>query len=411
MSTYVRYHLDKRKGYSEYSLLVSVSVDKKRIKFSTGLKLSEENWNQETQKAVPPRKQRAINDLLESYRAEIKEKVQNFAIAKIDVSKENLTQELSFTKKKAEPEPEAIKERGFFDYYADYEKEQSDKSIGTKKKVKTIKHLLQDLALKIGEELTFEKFDTDLYLSLKELMVKDRKYLNGTSNRYLKQIKSFLNWASKKGFNQNQAFRDYKSIGTDVVQIIALNADDLKTLSEFSGSDKLNRVRDMFLFQCYTGLRFSDMQDLRKSQIKKGFIEKVIVKTDTAHSIPLIAPAQKIADKYLETTGSYLFPRYSNQKYNSYLKDLGAAVEFDEEIEFSQKIGRRTISTTKPKSEVISSHTARRTFVTMSLKFGLSAEEIMQVTGHKDYSSFKKYVSFNKKEETKKRLEEKWNDL
>jgi site-specific recombinase XerD len=91
----------------------------------------------------------------------------------------------------------------------------------------------------------------------------------------------------------------------------------------------------------------------------------------------------------------------SNQKLNDYIKDICKAAEINEEIEIVRFRGNKRESKTCPKHQLISVHTARRTFATLSLEKGMSAEEVMTVTGHLDYKSFKRYVKIT---ETRKKF-------
>ena len=92
-------------------------------------------------------------------------------------------------------------------------------------------------------------------------------------------------------------------------------------------------------------------------------------------------------------------PVISNQKTNEHLKELGKleGIEIDEPIVLTKFRGTKEIQIKKPKYEFLSSHTARRTFVTLSLEKGMRPETVMSITGHKEYSTFKKYIKITNK--------------
>jgi integrase/recombinase XerD len=93
---------------------------------------------------------------------------------------------------------------------------------------------------------------------------------------------------------------------------------------------RLQLVKDLFIFCCYTGLAYHEMANLKKEHIIKGFdgnewIQMKRHKTNKMISVPLLPKAKAILDKYDEV-GDYALPRFSNQKINSYLKEIGAIV-------------------------------------------------------------------------------------
>jgi len=92
------------------------------------------------------------------------------------------------------------------------------------------------------------------------------------------------------------------------------------------------------------------------------------------------------------------FPLISEQKYNEYIKELCRHAKIDEPVKVVKQIGNKRIEEIKPKYELITSHTARRTFITLTLKKGILPETVMQISGHKDRKSFQKYVLISQKQ-------------
>ena len=87
----------------------------------------------------------------------------------------------------------------------------------------------------------------------------------------------------------------------------------------------------------------------------------------------------------------------TNHKTNAYLKEIGELCTIEDQLSFEQFSGSKKIVTTKQKFEMITTHTARRTFVTLALEKGIRAEVVMAMTGHKNYKSFMKYVKITDK--------------
>ena len=158
-------------------------------------------------------------------------------------------------------------------------------------------------------------------------------------------------------------------------------------------SEKLKVVRDNFCFACFTGLRYSDISKLQDENIKEDYIEIKTEKTRAFLRIPLNQHAKAILLK----NGGRLPKLFSNQKTNEYLKDIGKLAEITESILITKYRGIEKVEFSEPKYKFISSHTARRTFVTLCLENGMRPETVMSITGHKDYKTFKKYIKLTDK--------------
>lgn len=150
-----------------------------------------------------------------------------------------------------------------------------------------------------------------------------------------------------------------------------------------------------FLFQCFTGQRFSDIAEIKRDDIKNNSWYLHTYKTKDIIEIPLTELALEILDKY--KANEKPLPIISHQKTNQLLKEVCKLAGIDEPITIVRYRGNQRIEINKPKYEFISTHTARRTFVTLSLEKGMKAETIMEITGHKNYKTFKKYLKITSK--------------
>lgn len=222
--------------------------------------------------------------------------------------------------------------------------------------------------------------------------------LNSTINRRLKHIRGFVSKARKRGYKVNPTYQDF-SWSTDDTDVIALSMEELQALEalDLSQTPYLERTRDVFAFACYTGLRYSDFSKLKYVNVKDGFLRLTVTKTKTNQSIPLSKRAKFYIDKYKSETSEYVFPVASGQKFNEYIKKVCEKAGFTEEMEKVRYSGSKQVIEVFPRWKAISAHVARKTFVTLSLELGMKAEEIMPITGHKDYKSFKRYVNLTEK--------------
>jgi integrase len=190
---------------------------------------------------------------------------------------------------------------------------------------------------------------------------------------------------------------------TEEVENIYLDESELSDLYklDLSENSKLERVRDLFIVGCYTGLRFSDLSKANQTNIitnnrgKKELHIKTI-KTAEPVVIPLHNTVLEIIDKYEGT-----FPQaISNQKMNDYLKEdiCGKVTSLKTKVEVSSTKGGLTVLEKKPKYELVTTHTARRSFATNCFRNNVPSIVIMGVTGHKTEKSFLKYIKITSSE-------------
>lgn len=179
--------------------------------------------------------------------------------------------------------------------------------------------------------------------------------------------------------------------------MIFLTWEELSKLREYSipaTKQYLERVRDVFLFQCFTGLRYSDVFNLRRSDVKENHIEVTTVKTADSLVIELNNYSRAILDKYRQVAfeGDKVLPVVSNQKMNDYLKELSKLAGIDEPVRETYYKGNERIDLVTPKCELMSTHAGRRTFICNALSLGIPAQVVMKWTGHSDYKAMKPYI-------------------
>ena len=121
----------------------------------------------------------------------------------------------------------------------------------------------------------------------------------------------------------------------------------------------------MFLFCCFTGLRYSDVYNRRKSDVKADHIEITTVKTADSLVIELNNHSKAILEKYKDVhfEGNKVLPVISNQKMNDYLKELGELAEINEPIRETYYKGNQRIDEVTPKYALLGTHAGRRTFI------------------------------------------------
>lgn len=210
-------------------------------------------------------------------------------------------------------------------------------------------------------------------------------YLQGDNLKqgYIKYLlslcKAMIRKASSYGFAVDPTFDDI-DIDNEQSFSIYLSMNDIVRIYYFKGlTRKQERIRDLFIVGCLTGLRYSDYSNLDINDIQGDKIIKVTKKTNKKVYIPIHDYVREIFIKY-----DYdLKFGICNQHFNRYLKRICKLIGFDEDITYSYHRGNKLVTETRKKWELISSHTARRSAVTNMLQTGrIKPFEIMPITGH-----------------------------
>lgn len=227
-----------------------------------------------------------------------------------------------------------------------------------------------------------------------------RKCDHNTTMKYLSNFRKIVNRCLLNGWLQKDPFLGFKMTKREVERVV-LTESELQALSSKQFSlERLNLVRDIFLFSCYTGLAYADVQKLRRSEIIIGVDgEKWVVsrrqKTDITAQIPLLPPALKIIDLYAHhqqcLSQDRLLPILSNQKMNAYLKEIADVCGINKILTF---------------------HIARHTFATtVTLSNGVPIETVSKMLGHRNLKTTQHYAKILdiKISDDMRRLKEKLN--
>jgi len=170
--------------------------------------------------------------------------------------------------------------------------------------------------------LDFDSVNLDFYYDFLEYLAKDQNFATNTIGKHIKNLKVFLNSATERGVNTSLAYksRKFKVVGEEV-DTVYLDEAELKKIYklDLSSDKKLERVRDLFIVGCWTGLRFSDLSSLQPENFNEGYIEIEMQKTREKVVIPIHPAVKEIMYKYRQNYNS-LPSVISNAKMNAYLK-------------------------------------------------------------------------------------------
>ena len=408
----VNFRLERRKDkIGDLPINADITFGGKRIWYYTGYRIAESKWDSQTQRV----KRNSFNDDGESatdinQRLVKIESAIDIAFNQLELRGEDVTPTTIREELKQVLDEKKSTRLTVAEVYQllidEREKELKDTPTtaqwthSTLKKHKTMLRHMVDFR----QSIYFEDITED-FLAKLELFLIGKGLSNNYTYKCMKDIKGFLNWAAKKGYNKNSDFLKYKQRFHDetksdsTMNHFALTDEELEAVMTFPiNRAAIDRVRDMFVFSCYTGQRFSEMSSLRWSNIDGDMLDIVAPKTNKRQRFALPLEAQRILAKYPKAPDEddpFVFPRLSNQKFNEHLKEVGKLAGMTGDWITEKQVGREKIRTIAPKYESLSSHCARRTFVTMCMRLGMSSEDIRAVTGHSTSNMMMKYVKFD----------------
>lgn len=381
-----------------------VNFASKRIEFTTGYRIDAAKWDTDKQRVrngcTNKLKQSAseINASLLGYYTEIQEIFKKFEVEEIMPTPEQIKEAFNALHKPIEEvKPRKSTPNSFYKVFDEFVRDcgrQNDWTDSTYEKFAAVENHLMNFR----DGLTFDFFDekglNDYVTYLRDV----KEMRNSTIGKQLSFLKWFLRWAFKEGVYQNNAYDSYKpKLKSTQKKIIFLTWEELNKLREFeipATKQALDRVRDVFLFQCFTGLRYSDVFNLRRSDIKGDHIEVTTVKTSDSLIIELNNHSKAILDKYKDVAfeDDKVLPVITNQKMNDYLKELAELAGIDEPVRQTYYRGNERIDEVTPKYALLGTHAGRRTFICNALALGIPPQVVMKWTGHSDYKAMKPYI-------------------
>ncbi|PSL03033.1 MULTISPECIES: site-specific integrase [Cecembia] len=428
------YYLREKSKDGDTPVLLFISYHGHRLKYSTGKSIHPKFWNEDSQlarlvKEFPNAKK--FNDRLKFIKGEAEKTLMGM---EADLNRIPSTIELKTKLDEVLKEiPEAEKEdpdrmptfMELFDRYIQEAKEGTRLTASGKRfdkrsiqKYNTVYDTLE----KFGKSyhLTFDTIDKNFYTKFVTYLNKEiSKTVNGkkviikpsytvnTIGKYIQVIKTFLAYATENGYNRNMAFQKFKAHNTPGFSIY-LNEDEINQIMELDlrSTPHLERVRDLFIVGCWTGLRFSDFTAIRPENIKDEYLEIKTFKTGEKVIIPIHSMVRKIMAKYDGVYPNSLPPAISNQKMNAYLKDIAKQVDcLKTPVEVERIKGGLKAITRQEKWELVTTHTARRSFATNVYKSGFPAISLMKITGHRTEKAFLLYIKVTPEENAKQLLD------
>jgi site-specific recombinase XerD len=388
----------KRANANSLPIYVRVTISGQRAEWSVQRTCDPAKWNQQAGRALGNHeKAKVLNHFLDAIQGNIHGIQKEYTLRNEPITAEQVRARMLHQSEE--------KKHSLVEVYQ-YHNDQFEKlvgaefSYGTYKKFKSaLTSLKAFLAWKFKKDDVYlaevnHKFITDYEFYLKTI----QKLQHNSAMGNIKKLKKIIRQCVANDWLDKDPFRSYK-ITTKETHRNFLLKDELELLRTKNITvQRLDQVRDIFLFSCYTGLSYSDVMMLTQKDISIGidgeqWIFTNRIKTGTASRIPLLPVAKEILDKYAaqpQIANSHrLLPKMTNQRLNSYLKEISDICEFNKELTF---------------------HCARHTFATtVTLTNGVPIETVGKMLGHKSLRTTQIYAKIldNKVSNDMKELKEK----
>lgn len=393
----------------EKSIVMRITYDSKRTVIFTGNRIHPRYWNQNRQLVRPPNQREPennfvfINEALRVLRNKAEE-------ALIFALKNNIALSDAFLKNWLWGNQTVKANKTFFEWLDEYiESGKPEKAPRTITGYITVRNFLKDFEKSTGYLIEMSSIDMVFFDKLKNYSYSERSIADNYFAKVISVLKSFLNWAKDREAQVSDTYSRFTAPEKEK-EVIFLTLNELMILFNYNFTrEGLNKARDLFCFGCFTGLRISDIVDLKKEHIIDGNIQKTIKKTRAYEIIPLNQFALQILDKYKKLNDRPL-PRLSQPKINKYIKECCEIAGINSKVNTKRFSGGKVEEISLPKFKLITTHTARKTFLTNSIILGMNVMAAKGISGHKRDKNFMRYVKIAE-DFKKKEMERTWGQL
>jgi integrase len=395
----IRFYLP-RKDEKKNNIMMSVSWEGKRIQVSTKESLETKYWDFNRER-VKNSHQHAIQ--LNNNLNLLKVKIENAYL--IEKSNEGDTSKMKIREivdnllitDRIDTSENTDKFKSLYQEFIEERLSNPEFSYATIQKYRTAYNHLVKFEIETGWTCSFDTMNKEFYYKFKQYLNENKKLVDNTVTIIIKNLKVFLNWAVEKGEKVNPEYKKLFKTEGERTYHVALSKNDIEKLENIVlPSQRLSDVRNIFLLQCYTSLRYSDIKNLQP--VKFNFENNTFtfhqVKTKKLTIVPIHQKVKKILENYPDLQ----LPKISNQKFNVYLKEVCLLAGLVEEIPVTKLYGGIKTEELKPKYSLISSHTGRRTNITFLILEKVPQEVIMITSGHKSKKAFDAYVNIEQME-------------
>lgn len=376
------FYLRKSKVNSkdESPIYLRITINLKRFDVSTGIFITPSNWSSDFSKIKGNSLYaKSINEQLDRIKFRIKEIERELFVKNLELNIENFKNEYSGI------QPKKLTLIPIFQDHNNKIKELigQEYAHGTFERYQTsLKHTQDFLNWKYKlKDIEIDKIDLSFITEYEYYLRTERKCANNSAVKYIKNFKKIIRICIANGWIDKDPFANYKSKIKEVQRDFLSQEELIKLIQKDFKNNRLENVRDIFIFSCFTGLAYIDVKQLTQDNVTIGidgekWIFKNRQKTDVNSRIPLLPTAQLILDKYENhpvcLNENKLLPVLSNQKMNAYLKEIADVCGINKELTF---------------------HIARHTFATtVTLSNGVPIETVSKMLGHTNLKTTQHYA-------------------
>ncbi len=392
--------------YFRYYKFIGGDAKRCTIKLPTSYTVHPKDWNKKDDVIKPGRPgELKTNAALFKIKSDIKNLWADLSSGGHNIADEKLNAAIADIVKGIKVKDTKSDFNAAFDSYMDYLRNTERRTASTINKYYNVKRLLEFFSFHTGASLSFESIDLKFYGDFQAYLFDDEhdvpagldklqrgkiKMKRNSVGKVLKVLKSFLKHSHLHGLTDQAHYMKFKSFSEEVEKI-ALSFEDLQMIREADLGDSvvLQETRDVFLFACLTGQRYNDYASLRWDDIDGIYWKNTDRKTGDKRTIVLLPEAIEILNKYRKCM--LPLPIKSNPQTNVLIKELAEKAGLKQPVKITEIVDGKKKSIIHKKYELITFHTFRRTFITLSEKLGLRREIAKSITGHKDDRTYQKY--------------------
>ena len=393
------FYLDTpNKNLSAIKIRYYVKSEKKRLVYSTGISINPLNWNNisrmpKTKSGAAGFELKQITNKLNRYIEELHISVNNIELEKRTVTREELKSRLNLRfKHKALKVENSSSFIYLYDDFVNGKIKQSKFKKNTIAQYVILKDQIDQFILLNSQYTNIESFDKDFLLDLILFLRANYNLSDKTLHRRIRRLKTFLKWVKLRGFEVQDNYKEI-TVKDREADHVYLSKEKVQILHDLNLNKRLDKYRDLFLIGCYSGQRFSDYTIFKMSDVVGNMIIKRAEKTDIKFYIPITEKLKQLLDKW-----DWRLPKISNQKFNDGIKEVCKIAGFNEPVTKTIFYGNKKIEEIKPFYERVSSHTARRSFITIAANQGVPDHLIMKITSIKDPKTLQTYKKFEESE-------------
>lgn len=357
-----------------------ITINGKRIELSSNRFVEISKWSTEAGKMKGNSEEaRSINSHLDMLKIQIIDMQMELVHKKIPVTTETLKSKILGVN---------VRERMLIPIYQDHNNKIEDLigsgyAYGTLERFKiSLKHIQEFLLWKYNiSDISINKIDFAFVTEFEFYLRSIKKCSNNTAVKYVRNFRKIIKICLDNDWLEKNPCSRYEGKMKEVERDFLTEEELEKIYKKRFSSERLQLVKDIFIFSCYTGLAYVDVKGLKKDHVGIGidsekWIFKNRQKTDTKSKIPLLPIAEEIIQKYANhpkcINEDAILPILSNQKMNGYLKEIGDLCDIAKEITF---------------------HMARHTFATsVTLTNGVPIETVSKMLGHKNIQTTQHYA-------------------